>query len=53
VLSGAFTQDSHQALSSLDRLAAADMALVLPGHGEVWRRGSAEAARLASAAGAA
>jgi glyoxylase-like metal-dependent hydrolase (beta-lactamase superfamily II) len=53
VLSGAFTQNSQQALSSLDRLGATDMALVLPGHGEVWRRGAAAAAHLARAAGAA
>jgi glyoxylase-like metal-dependent hydrolase (beta-lactamase superfamily II) len=53
VLCGAFTQDTRQALLSLDRLAAADMPLVLPGHGEPFARGSAEAARLARLAGAA
>jgi glyoxylase-like metal-dependent hydrolase (beta-lactamase superfamily II) len=51
VLCGAFTEDRHQALLSLDRLAAADMPVLLPGHGEPWACGSAEAARLARLAG--
>jgi glyoxylase-like metal-dependent hydrolase (beta-lactamase superfamily II) len=51
VLCGAFTQDRYQALLSLDRLAAADMPMVLPGHGEPWVHGSANAARLARLAG--
>jgi hypothetical protein len=38
-------------LLSLDRLAAAEMPVVLPGHGEPWAHGSAEAARLARLAG--
>jgi glyoxylase-like metal-dependent hydrolase (beta-lactamase superfamily II) len=53
VLCGAFTEDSQQALRSLDRLAATHMRLVLPGHGEPWSDGSAEAVRLAKLAGAA
>jgi glyoxylase-like metal-dependent hydrolase (beta-lactamase superfamily II) len=53
VLCRAFTEDSEQALLSLDRLAQSDMAVVLPGHGEPWGKGSAEAARLAKLAGAA
>jgi glyoxylase-like metal-dependent hydrolase (beta-lactamase superfamily II) len=53
VLCRAFTEDSQQALRSLDRLGRADMRVVLPGHGEPWDRGSAEAARLARFAGAA
>ncbi len=51
VLCGAFTRDTRQALLSLDRLAEADMRVVLPGHGEPWFEGSAEAARLARLAG--
>ncbi|MDQ4049093.1 MAG: MBL fold metallo-hydrolase [Actinomycetota bacterium] len=48
----AATNDSGQALRSLDRLAATDASLVLTGHGEPWREGAEEAARLARAAGA-
>jgi glyoxylase-like metal-dependent hydrolase (beta-lactamase superfamily II) len=51
VLCRAFTQDSDQALLSLDRLGVTDMRLVLPGHGEPWEKGSSEAARLARLAG--
>jgi glyoxylase-like metal-dependent hydrolase (beta-lactamase superfamily II) len=53
VLCGAFTEDSDRALLSLDRLAVTDMPLVLPGHGEPWTDGSAEAVRLARLAGTA
>jgi len=53
VLCRAFTHDSDQALRSLDRLAMADMPLLLPGHGEPWREGCAAAVRLAKLAGAA
>jgi glyoxylase-like metal-dependent hydrolase (beta-lactamase superfamily II) len=51
VLCGAYTQNSRQALASLDRLAAANLPILLPGHGEAWPRGSAEAANLAKLAG--
>jgi glyoxylase-like metal-dependent hydrolase (beta-lactamase superfamily II) len=51
VLCRAFTQNSEQALRSLDRLAAANADGVLPGHGDPWRRGSAEAVGLARLAG--
>jgi glyoxylase-like metal-dependent hydrolase (beta-lactamase superfamily II) len=51
VLCGAFTENVDQALLSLDRLAIADMPLMLPGHGEPWGAGSGEAARLARLAG--
>jgi glyoxylase-like metal-dependent hydrolase (beta-lactamase superfamily II) len=53
VLCGAFTEDSGKALLSLDRLAVTDIPLVLPGHGEPWTEGSAEAVRLARLAGTA
>jgi glyoxylase-like metal-dependent hydrolase (beta-lactamase superfamily II) len=49
VLCGAFTQDTHQALRSLDRLAT-DNRVLLPGHGEPWSHGSREAVRLAKVA---
>jgi glyoxylase-like metal-dependent hydrolase (beta-lactamase superfamily II) len=51
VLCGAFTQDIPRALRSLERLANTDMRLLLPGHGEPWFDGAAQAARLASRAG--
>ena len=44
-----FTQDPAEALRSLDRLAGVEAGLVLPGHGEPWRGGVAEALRLARA----
>ena len=44
-----FTQDPPEAVRSLDRLAAIEAGLVLPGHGEPWRGGLAEALRLARA----
>jgi glyoxylase-like metal-dependent hydrolase (beta-lactamase superfamily II) len=51
VLCRAFTQNSEQGLRSLDRLAAANVEVVLPGHGDPWQRGSAAAASLARMAG--
>jgi glyoxylase-like metal-dependent hydrolase (beta-lactamase superfamily II) len=42
-----FTADRQQALASLDRLAAIEAGLVLPGHGDAWTGGAAEAVRLA------
>jgi glyoxylase-like metal-dependent hydrolase (beta-lactamase superfamily II) len=41
-----FTQDRARALESLDRLAGIEAGLVLPGHGEPWTGGVAEAVRL-------
>jgi glyoxylase-like metal-dependent hydrolase (beta-lactamase superfamily II) len=43
--------DSDQAMRSLDRLAGLPADLVLPGHGEPWTDGIAEAVRLARLAG--
>ncbi|MER8184511.1 MBL fold metallo-hydrolase [Kitasatospora sp. NPDC094015] len=47
----AFTQDSSLAQDSLRVLAGLDADTVLPGHGEPWTAGIAEAADLALAAG--
>src|SRR5262245_26450208 len=44
-------RDSEHALRSLDVLASVPADLVLPGHGEPWTGGIAEAVRLAKAAG--
>jgi glyoxylase-like metal-dependent hydrolase (beta-lactamase superfamily II) len=41
-----FSSDRRQALASLDRLAGIEAGLVLPGHGEPWTDGVAEAVRL-------
>ncbi|MFN8517927.1 MAG: MBL fold metallo-hydrolase [Chloroflexota bacterium] len=46
-----FTADADQALASLARLETLDAGLVLPGHGEAWAGGVAEAVRLVRAAG--
>lgn len=43
--------DSEQALRSLDRLASLPADVLLPGHGDPWTEGPAEAVRLARAAG--
>lgn len=51
IVSGAATADSAQALASLSLLAQTGARVMLPGHGEVWWEGSAEAARIATAAG--
>lgn len=47
----AATADSRQAVRSLDRIAETGARTLLPGHGEPWREGVLEAARLARAAG--
>jgi len=47
----AATADSHQALSSLDTLAALDADVALTGHGPAWRGSLREAAERARAAG--
>jgi glyoxylase-like metal-dependent hydrolase (beta-lactamase superfamily II) len=49
----AATADSEQALVSLERIAATVATTLLPGHGEPWREGAADAARQAREAGAA
>jgi glyoxylase-like metal-dependent hydrolase (beta-lactamase superfamily II) len=51
IVAGAATADSGRALRSLDAIAGLDAGTVLTGHGEPWRGGAAEAARLARAAG--
>lgn len=51
VICRAFTQDSGAALASLEKIAEHEIATVLPGHGEPWRDGLAEAARQAVASG--
>jgi glyoxylase-like metal-dependent hydrolase (beta-lactamase superfamily II) len=51
VVSAAATKDTNQALASLDRIAAVEADVMLAGHGEPWRGGTAEAVRLARAAG--
>lgn len=45
-----FTLDNAQALASLDRFDGIEAEHVLPGHGEAWTDGVAEAVRLARAA---
>lgn len=51
VVSAAATKDTAQALASLDRIAAVEVDVLLPGHGEPWRGGTGEAVHLARAAG--
>jgi glyoxylase-like metal-dependent hydrolase (beta-lactamase superfamily II) len=53
VLCRAFTQSSHDALVSLDRLSRVPADVLLPGHGEPWRGAPSEAARIARQAGVA
>ena len=51
IVAGAATADSERALRSLEALAQVEAGTVLTGHGEPWRGGTAEAARLARLAG--
>ncbi|WP_217615416.1 MBL fold metallo-hydrolase [Cellulomonas sp. GbtcB1] len=51
IVAGAATAASALNLASLDALAATGADVVLPGHGEPWTGGAAEAVRLARAAG--
>jgi glyoxylase-like metal-dependent hydrolase (beta-lactamase superfamily II) len=53
VVARAATADSDRAIASLDAIAATGARVVLPGHGEPWMRGAAEAADLARRAGVA
>jgi glyoxylase-like metal-dependent hydrolase (beta-lactamase superfamily II) len=48
-----FTADARQALGSLDRLEGLEAGLVLPGHGQPWTGGVAEAIRRVRAGAAA
>ena len=52
IVSGAATADSAEALASLSLLAGTDAPLLLTGHGEPWRDGSAAAVERALARGA-
>jgi glyoxylase-like metal-dependent hydrolase (beta-lactamase superfamily II) len=51
VMPSSFNRDTPQALRSLDLLDGIPADLLLPGHGEPWTEGMAEAARLARSAG--
>ncbi|MEA2468690.1 MAG: hypothetical protein QOJ57_2816, partial [Thermoleophilaceae bacterium] len=51
LVSLAATENADQALASLDRIAATGAGTLLPGHGDPWTGGAAEAASLARAAG--
>ena len=53
IVAGAATADSALNLASLDALAATGARVVLPGHGEPWTGGVAEAVRRARSVGAA
>ena len=48
---GGLNQSSDRALRSLDRLEGLGASVLLPGHGDPWTAGAAEAVRLARAAG--
>jgi glyoxylase-like metal-dependent hydrolase (beta-lactamase superfamily II) len=50
IVAAAATKDTGQALASLERIAAVEADLLLPGHGEPWRGSPAEAVALARAA---
>jgi glyoxylase-like metal-dependent hydrolase (beta-lactamase superfamily II) len=51
IMPSGLNQDTEEALRSLDRLEGISMDLVLPGHGEPWTEGMADAIRAARAAG--
>jgi glyoxylase-like metal-dependent hydrolase (beta-lactamase superfamily II) len=51
VMPSGLNRDTPQALRSLDVLAGVPADVVLPGHGEPWTEGAAEATRLAKQAG--
>lgn len=51
IMPAGVNQSSAEAMRSLDRLAAMPAETVLPGHGEPWKHGAGEAARLAREAG--
>ena len=51
IMPSGLNEDTPQALASLDTLLGIDADLLLPGHGDPWRQGTAEAVRRAKAAG--
>ena len=51
VMPSGLNRDTPQALRSLDVLERVPADVLLPGHGEPWTDGAAEAARLARVAG--
>ena len=51
IMPSALNVDTAQALASLDVIGALPADLLLPGHGDPWTGGAAEAARAAKAAG--
>jgi glyoxylase-like metal-dependent hydrolase (beta-lactamase superfamily II) len=51
IMPSGLNRDTPQALRSLDLLEPIPADVLLPGHGEPWTQGAAEAARLARAAG--
>jgi len=51
LMARAGTADSAQAMRSLDRIEETGSATLLPGHGDVWRQGAAEACREARGRG--
>jgi glyoxylase-like metal-dependent hydrolase (beta-lactamase superfamily II) len=51
IMPSGLNRDTPQALRSLDVLYGIPAQVLLPGHGEPWTQGAAEAARLARAAG--
>ncbi|RKQ36947.1 MBL fold metallo-hydrolase [Kocuria tytonis] len=53
IVAGAATADAEMAVASLDALAATGAGVVLPGHGDPWRRGAALAASEARSNGVA
>ena len=51
IMPSGLNQDTGQALASLDALLGIDVDLLLPGHGDPWQLGTAEAVRRAKSAG--
>jgi glyoxylase-like metal-dependent hydrolase (beta-lactamase superfamily II) len=51
IMPSGLNEDTPQALASLDALRGIDADLLLPGHGDPWTGGVAEAVRRAMAAG--
>jgi len=52
IVASAATKDTGQALASLDAIAATGATILLPGHGEPWKKGSEAAVREARRIGA-
>ena len=51
IMPDGLNEDGAQALASLDALLGIDADLLLPGHGDPWTQGVAEAVRQAKAVG--